>query len=1671
MQALARTVEVPLAAPPSSAAAASWAAPPAHHLGRRLSSCCYGEAHGVVVASAWYSRLGHLRVSARRTGSGSGGPEAVSTALGDEEEVLATQLIAGGALLALAVARSPRGLQDRNGDGPRGGAGQIELVVVDLWCADDGGGPRAHRRGLPSLAGLHASAALRIVGVDAAPRSTARGGGADRWAGDRFILLAGGAPAALHVCDASWVIRGDGMLGAPYELHGAQTLQSSLTSMVSWPLQWLEASSGAAKAREGGPADVAPAGSSFPRDGARGGGVVVYASAKFGAAMRRWQVHADTEPAAAGDLLSSEIPLFRPAGGADIAGAAAAVGDAFDADVDAVELLHVSDGGRFVAAAVGRRAGGGDAARTPRYRLLSWRVTGRDASESPGVEHLSTRTLQEAEAPAQLAVADDGTVTWLAGGGDPARGAAVHAFGSAPGAAGGERVLTVDMGMRMELPVGSIDGGAAAAAADINRAAFVADWIQRRIADEVDEADAGGAAAPNRVAKWVMADALARRMMSDRAGWCRASAARALQIEDGRLDLIPSRESLAGLLLEYAEQEVGAAGRNSTAAVLAVLARVCGAYYALALQSRPAALLFSVRCPRRAAAAGAPPACVTGILRGADGIGVFTALGRLSGLGAHEAYRLSGLGLAAAAPTGSMTRLAVDAAQARGVSVLDDLMPLLAAGALGERVLSAHEPDWIDHASEVRNTLAAFFDALNAPRGGGGGALVGSVRDFVHELEAAAASADGAADGAAAGAPSRHATAAVSFVGSCVVSAVAEVSLGLALLISVIGKLPDALGLNMQSVLEMRSDTRARVMHLLTSASALKALCGGAARAAAAPPSAMDDAGRLSTLTLQGPALRRLRRPEDTVTVLQELLAGGKIAAPPADLAGPAEVALVCAHAARAASRAFGALFPGRQRTHSFVDHAPSVVDLGLILFMNGYFDELEDVIALCAGLPRCGCRYAMLLLRGLSAIARRRRAEERAAAVGREPPGPERERLERRACSLLIEAGAGIAHEPKLDELFRMLVPELTGLGEREAMETLGPLGRAQYYEVVMIMFERYGCLRAACELGTAALREVAPAPGAGGCAQHSRVSHNLFKYLCDLREFTGAYNVLRHIPPDGGHSTCLQRLTVLMIEAGAVQDLVDIPYGALTREVELSLQDRALMSPISVATQMYGTLFVFHVSRSQHLSAAKCMAECACRVGTETGLERRPGKQARAGAAESLALLASMKHALLAAINALRLVEDPGASVNVAFDGTNDFDYASFRSGPAARAAGSFSREPPRSSALDLVAELVPGSAALESIKSLAGPRAGGASDFSRRVKVLTGTALRVRLAVTCARIELLAWGSARGAQERHLSAASVHELVAALVDARLHAAALQLGLQLAREDGERFGSGAIEMALCGLARHCCEVNVGRQAPRADMAGGADVDMAPSPTGDARSPLADLERDMRQLSELPSAAALDAALGGVGLEAASLSSWDRLRVAVQHVLARHREAGLWSAVAATVLGYDGRMRLPVWLVDLGAGIDWVDVVKVLMKFDLVYEAAEQVIEAIAAWRGEVRTPRWAHRPVRARPTHRSLDGTARSQCRAPVCAPLRRTLPFRSARTRDPAPPSFRRRSSRSCERGSGGSPRRVPRRTTSTWRAASRSATSWTTSSARTATRSTSTWNSTPASSYGR
>ena len=176
------------------------------------------------------------------------------------------------------------------------------------------------------------------------------------------------------------------------------------------------------------------------------------------------------------------------------------------------------------------------------------------------------------------------------------------------------------------------------------------------------------------------------------------------------------------------------------------------------------------------------------------------------------------------------------------------------------------------------------------------------------------------------------------------------------------------------------------------------------------------------------------------------------------------------------------------------------------------------------------------------------------------------------------------------------------------------------------------------------------------------------------------------------------------------------------------------------------------------------------------------------------------------------------------------------------------------------------------------------------------------------------------------------------------------LKLGLRVSAFDNKCHET--VELALQGLAKLCCEMNLHQYRDR----GGEDMDMD----------MYDIRRDfsMESLAGLQSRldesstpfSVFDVALAAVDISQSSmLPSWDCLRLILMRVLSKHRLPRLWNIVASTILQSDRRMRLPAWLIEIGIEIDWVAVIKMLLNFDMVYEAADLIMDQIRLWPAKV--------------------------------------------------------------------------------------------------------------------
>ena len=166
-----------------------------------------------------------------------------------------------------------------------------------------------------------------------------------------------------------------------------------------------------------------------------------------------------------------------------------------------------------------------------------------------------------------------------------------------------------------------------------------------------------------------MASALARRMMGSQACWCALSAAKALERDDP--ESISSYEALADALLQYADRRLGRSGSESTSDVLLVFAHLCSAYHTELLRTMSPTLLFSV-----AGGATSGGACaLSGLIRGRDGVCIFSQ--SKHGLGCSMDVKMSALLNAswnAVAPSGTMTRLAIEAAQTQNMALVNELL-------------------------------------------------------------------------------------------------------------------------------------------------------------------------------------------------------------------------------------------------------------------------------------------------------------------------------------------------------------------------------------------------------------------------------------------------------------------------------------------------------------------------------------------------------------------------------------------------------------------------------------------------------------------------------------------------------------------------------------------------------------------------------------------------------------------------------------------------------------------------------------------------------------------------------------------------------------------------------------------------------------------------------------
>jgi len=592
---------------------------------------------------------------------------------------------------------------------------------------------------------------------------------------------------------------------------------------------------------------------------------------------------------------------------------------------------------------------------------------------------------------------------------------------------------------------------------------------------------------------------------------------------------------------------------------------------------------------------------------------------------------------------------------------------------------------------------------------------------------------------------------------------------------------------------------------------------------------------------------------------------------------------------------------------------AARVAEMGHTLHSCGQIGPLEEVLTLVGDGEETfsgdedtmGTQAALLFLRALCACT-----YLQSGALG----GDELQN----AISLFLRAAHGVESEHVL--LLRPLrqFRVTMGVSESEAITKL------VYLETVMLWFERLDCPAGAAALAYAALRQadllvstsddnmaVGSAAGGGSSSsaevarevaegQRARLWANLFKYTVRLDRFEEAHAVLLAVPDPVRRVECLRLLIAALLERGAAQTLVELPYcdagpsgdEGLVAEVARVLEQSGAHADPSANAHPLKILFSFHIRRSAYKAAAIAMlkrgrqlqsaAEATLHrlksAGRRAGVQQMPGGASTDGTASELKrLLGLQAESMAASLHALRLA-----------DGRNRWivENHKFWRGELEKMLESVAPQAKRARYNDRISSsYVDG--------GMSGGDAAAAEPVSRH-PVTSAEDLARETALAEARVELLAAGDAEVIDLQDL----VVSPLAATATAR--ALAIRSRFSSAEHLLRKWLSGAgLQHELCALAdslaRQCVILQVG-QAPSQEETMGEEI-MMMTEFGDGAG-----------------------GGGGAATVASTVgSSWEELRGFLER--SREDSQALALAAAAGVLASEPRTALPPWLTALLGG------------------------------------------------------------------------------------------------------------------------------------------------------
>lgn len=241
------------------------------------------------------------------------------------------------------------------------------------------------------------------------------------------------------------------------------------------------------------------------------------------------------------------------------------------------------------------------------------------------------------------------------------------------------------------------------------------------------------------------------------------------------------------------------------------------------------------------------------------------------------------------------------------------------------------------------------------------------------------------------------------------------------------------------------------------------------------------------------------------------------------------------------------------------------------------------------------------------------------------------------RAAAFVPEVAGPV--DPLLARLLRVIQSTLVGAADVFPEDAAS---RLEYYEIVMLFFERFGCAAGAAAAAHAALHEVRDDEN-----QSARLWANALQYAVDARDWRAAYCAATSAAGDHRQAAAMRRLVASVCESGAKNGGAILSTlslgekdGTHYKTVVDALEGRASMEAADATPSPSEILYGFHMSRGDPAKAAVAMYEHAKRIGE---VVREVCETPGVNYEYVVDALARHASALLSSANALSVLSDP--------------------------------------------------------------------------------------------------------------------------------------------------------------------------------------------------------------------------------------------------------------------------------------------------------------------------------------------------------------------------------------------------------------------------------------------